>query len=134
MKRLFASAFIAGFALVGCATVTDQDGRIITADAQTHPRVIKVINIPSIKIEVHPEKAMCELPLTNGTVVVTECLQYRQPFQKNFNILAGGIEGFDFEPGYRYLLDIRQQAVPDETTGDVKPVWILNNVVSKIKD
>ncbi|MGI9339912.1 MAG: DUF4377 domain-containing protein [Psychrobacter sp.] len=41
------------------------------------------------------------------------------------------MQGFTYEPGYRYMLDVRQEAVADEAAGVVKPVWYLNEVISK---
>ncbi|AWT49147.1 DUF4377 domain-containing protein [Psychrobacter sp. YP14] len=129
MKLLLSSVLLATVALAGCTTTQLNDERAMVVDGEA--QVVKVINIPSIKIEVDPKKAVCDIPAANGTMVQGECLQYRQPFQKNFNTLSGDIQGFTFEPGYRYLLDIRQEAVADEVSGVVRPVWILNEVLSK---
>ena len=92
---------------------------------------VKVVNIPSFKIEIAPLKAVCELPDANGNKIESECLQYRQTYQKNYTPLNGNIQGFTYEPNYRYILDVRQEAVMNEATQVVKPVWILNEVVSK---
>ncbi|WP_349773337.1 DUF4377 domain-containing protein [Psychrobacter sp. WY6] len=45
--------------------------------------------------------------------------------------LNGNIQGFTYEPNYRYILDVRQEVMMDENTNMAKPVWILNEVVSK---
>ena len=87
--------------------------------------------IPSFKIEIAPLKAVCELQASNGAMIESECLQYRQTYQKNYTPLNGNIQGFTYEPNYRYVLDVRQEAMMDEVTNAVKPVWILNQVVSK---
>lgn len=132
MKALSFAVLMTSLSVIGCTAVAPyQEGR--TVSSQSQAKTLKVANIPSLKIEVLPDRAVCELSAVGGAKVRTQCLQYRQPFQKSYNTLAGGIEGFDFEPGYRYLLDIRQEAIADET-GNVKPVWILNEIVSKIED
>ena len=105
------------------------DSRTMVVEGE--PAIVKVINIPSFKIEIAPLKAVCELQASNGTMVESECLQYRQTYQKNYTPLNGDIQGFTYEPNYRYVLDVRQEAMTDEVTNAVKPVWILNQVVSK---
>ena len=64
-------------------------------------------------------------------MIKSECLQFRQTHQKNFTSFNGDIQGFTYEPNYRYVLDVRQEAVANEAAGVVKPVWILNEVISK---
>lgn len=132
MKYLLSSVVLAAVALTGCNTTQLNDERAMIVDGEA--TVVKVIDIPSFKIEVDPNKAVCEVPAANGTMVEGECLQFRQPFQKNYNTLSGDIQGFTYEPGYRYLLDVRQEAVVNEETGVVKPVWILNEVLSKTSE
>ncbi len=132
MKYLFAATALASMTLMGCSTMQYDDERVLVVDGE--PKVVEVVNIPNIKLEIDPKKAVCELPAADGTMVKSECLQYRQPFQTNFNTLSGDIQGFTFEPGYRYILDVRQEAVKDEASGVVKPVWILNEVVSKTSE
>ena len=102
-----------------------------TMVVEGEPMNVKVVNIPSFKIEIAPLKAVCELPTASGTMVESECLQYRQTYQKNYTPLNGDIQGFTYEPNYRYILDVRQEAVMNEATKVVKPVWILNEVISK---
>ena len=129
MKKLAIAAVLASMTLAGCSSMGLDDQRALIVDGE--PQVVKVVNIPSFQVEVDPRKAVCQVPATDGSVTEAECLQYRQPFQKNYNTLHGNIQGFTFEPGYRYVLDVRQEAVADEASGVVKPVWILNEVVSK---
>ena len=129
MKKLVLAAVMATFVLSGCSTMATDDTRTMVVEGE--PAVVKVINIPSFKIEIAPLKAVCELQASNGTMIESECLQYRQTYQKNYTPLNGDIQGFTYEPNYRYVLDVRQEAMMDEVTNVVKPVWILNQVVSK---
>lgn len=129
MKKLALAALVATFALTGCATNQLDNEQVRVVEGQ--PLKVKVVNIPSFKVEIDPRKAVCNVTNTAGQVVESECLQYRQPHQKNFSTMNGEIQGFTYEPGYRYMLDVRQDAVADEAAGTVKPVWILNNVISK---
>ena len=92
---------------------------------------VKVQNIKSFQVEIAPRKAVCQIKDTAGNVLDAECLQYRRTFDRNFNTLSGNIEGFAYEPGYRYVLDVQQTALLNEVTGVVVPVWTLNEIVSK---
>ena len=129
MKKLVLAAVMTAFALSGCSTMGMDNERTMVVDGQ--PMNVKVVNIPSFKIEIAPLKAVCELPTASGTMVESECLQYRQTYQKNYTPLNGNIQGFTYEPNYRYILDVRQEVMMDENTNMAKPVWILNEVVSK---
>lgn len=129
MKKLALAALMTTFALSGCSTMGMDNERTMVVEGQAMN--VKVINIPSFEVEIAPRKAVCDLTATNGTKVESECLQYRQTYQKNYTTLNGNIQGFTYEPNYRYILDVRQEAVTDEASNVVKPIWILNEVVSK---
>ncbi len=129
MKKLAIAALMTTFVLSGCSTMGMNDERTMVVEGEAMN--VKVVNIPSFKIEIAPLKAVCELPDANGNKIESECLQYRQTYQKNYTPLNGDIQGFTYEPNYRYILDVRQEAVMNEATQVVKPVWILNEVVSK---
>lgn len=129
MKKLALAALITTFALSGCSTMGMDNERTMVVEGQAMN--VKVVNIPSFEIEIAPRKAVCDLTTANGTKVESECLQYRQTYQKNYTTLNGNIQGFTYEPNYRYVLDVRQEAVTEEASNVVKPIWILNEVVSK---
>ena len=129
MKKLAIAALMTTFVLSGCSTMGMNDERTMVVEGEAMN--VKVVNIPSFKIEIAPLKAVCELPDANGNKIESECLQYRQTYQKNYTPLNGNIQGFTYEPNYRYILDVRQEAVMNEATKVVKPVWILNEVISK---
>ena len=127
MKILALAALMTTFALSGCSTMDNE--RTMVVEGQ--PMNVKVVNIPSFEVEVAPRKAVCDLTATDGSMVESQCLQYRQTYQKNYTTLNGNIQGFTYEPNYRYMLDIRQEAVTEEGSDVVQPVWILNKVISK---
>lgn len=129
MKKLAMAALIGTFALVGCSTtdLVNERNLVVEGEAKT----VKVVNIPNLKIELAPNKAVCEVVDSSGKTVTAECLQYRQTFQKNYNTFNGDIQGFTYESGYRYVLDVRQEAVANTEAGVVEPVWYLNEVISK---
>lgn len=129
MKTLALAALAATFALAGCSTMGLDNERTMVVEGQ--PVNVKVVNIPSFQVEIAPRKAICEFMDANGSKIESECLQYRQTYQKNYTTLNGNIQGFTYEPNYRYVLDVRQETVADTASGTVKPVWLLNEVISK---
>lgn len=129
MKKLALAALMTTFALSGCSTMGIDNERTMVVEGQ--PMNVKVVNIPSFEVEVAPRKAVCDLTATDGTKIESECLQYRQAGQKNYTSLNGKIQGFTYEPNYRYMLDVRQEAVMVEGSDVVQPVWMLNEVISK---
>lgn len=129
MKKLVIAALMTTVAAAGCSTTNLADERAMIVEGQ--PVSVKVVNIPSFDVEISPRKAVCEVMNTAGEAVESECIQYRQTHQKNYNTLNGDIQGFTYEPNYRYVLNLRQEAVADTTTGVVQPIWLLNKVVSK---
>lgn len=129
MKKLALAVLMTTFALSGCSTMSMDDERTMVVEGQ--PMNVKVVNIPSFEVEIAPRKAVCDLTATDGSMVESQCLQYRQTYQKNYTTLNGNIQGFTYEPNYRYVLDVRQEAVTAEGSNVVQPVWILNEMVSK---
>jgi len=129
MKKLALAALMTTFALSGCSTMSMDNERTMVVEGQSMD--VKIVNIPSFEVEVAPRKAVCDLTATDGSTVESQCLQYRQTYQKNYTTLNGNIQGFTYEPNYRYMLDIRQEAVTEEGSNVVQPVWILNEVISK---
>ncbi|WP_201584250.1 DUF4377 domain-containing protein [Psychrobacter jeotgali] len=129
MKKLAIAALMGTVALAGCSTAALDDQRTMVVDGERMN--VKVVNIPSFDVEIAPRKALCDRVNTRGEVVEAQCLQYRETFRKNYNTLNGDIQGFTYEPNYRYVLNLRQEAVADTQSGVVEPVWILNEVISK---
>ncbi|AWY20309.1 DUF4377 domain-containing protein [Moraxella bovis] len=128
MKKIIALSSIIALTLTGCASTQLDDTRVKTVEGEV--KAVKVVNIPSFDIEIAPRKATCQLTDTAGNAVASECLQYRRTHERNYNVLSGNIEGFSFEEGNRYVLNISQTAVDDEASGKVVPVWKLNKVIS----
>jgi len=129
MKKLAIAALATTLALTGCSTMDLNDERTMVVEGQAQN--VKVVNIPNLELEIAPTKAVCDVTANTGEVIKSECLQFRKAHQKNFTSFNGNIQGFTYEPGYRYMLDVRQEAVADEAAGVVKPVWYLNEVISK---
>ncbi|UYZ79881.1 DUF4377 domain-containing protein [Moraxella bovis] len=106
MKKIIALSSIIALTLTGCASTQLDDTRVKTVEGEV--KAVKVVNIPSFDIEIAPRKATCQLTDTAGNAVASECLQYRRTHERNYNVLSGNIEGFSFEEGNRYVLNISQ--------------------------
>ncbi|OOS07738.1 protein of unknown function [Moraxella cuniculi DSM 21768] len=129
MKKLLATAVLASVALAGCASKPLNDTQAVMVEGKLQE--VQVQDLRSFQVEIAPRKAVCELTNTAGETVQAECLQYRRTFDRNYNVLSGEIAGFEYETGYRYVLDLKQERFLDQKTGKVVPAWSLNKVISK---
>lgn len=129
MKKFVLMALAGSLVLAGCASTPLDDKRTMVVEGKKME--VQVQNIRSFEVEIAPRKAVCQIADITGKPVESECLQYRRTYERNFNTLAGGIEGFEYETGHRYVLDVKQTALLNEVTGEVVPVWSLNKIVSK---
>lgn len=59
-------------------------------------------------------------------VAPMECLLVKYPGAQTWEFLYSGIEGFDYKPGYEYVLEIRREAVenPPADASSVKLVLV----------
>lgn len=129
MKKLLATTVLASVALAGCASKPLNDTQAVMVEGKLQE--VQVQDLRSFQVEIAPRKAVCELTNTAGETVQAECLQYRRTFDRNYNVLSGEIAGFEYETGYRYVLDLKQERFLDQRTGKVVPAWSLNKVISK---
>lgn len=113
-------------ALTACQTNHDMDTRAPVVKNGAI-KTVKVQPISSFLIEISPRKALCD-SINGGQI---ECLQYRNRYENNFNPLKTNIEGFNFEPGYSYILDVRQDVMQNPASGQLETKWVLNQIISK---
>lgn len=127
MKKLVLPVLaVSTIALAACQT-NPEANTTATIAKNGEVQDVKLKAIDSFKIELSPRKALCDS--VNGGQI--ECLQYRVRHQKNFNPLKTPIEGFSFEEGNAYILDIRQELIQSTETGKAETKWVLNKVISK---
>lgn len=130
MKKVILSALaVSTLALAACQSNPQGQAVQETAVIPTNGTVqeVKVKAIESFKIELSPRKALCDS--VNGGQI--ECLQYKVRNQKTFNPLKTPIEGFTFEEGNAYILDVRQEVVQNAEAGKLETKWVLNKIISK---
>ena len=118
---------VTGLALSACQTSQDmaKNKAAIVKDGEI--KAVKVKPIASFLIEISPRKAVCD-SINGGQI---ECLQYRNRYENNFNPLKTDIEGFSFEAGYSYILDVRQEVMQNPESGQYQTKWVLNQIISK---
>lgn len=125
-KLALATIAASAMALTACQTNHDVGNKApIVKDGEV--KAVKVKPISSFLIEISPRKALCD-SINGGQI---ECLQYRNRYENNFNPLKTNIEGFNFEPGYAYILDVRQDVMQNPTSGQLETKWVLNQIISK---
>lgn len=127
--RNFALASLAAVFLAGCASMQPVNMHKVVVEGEV--QTVKVQNINSFEVEIAPRRALCDVMNTAGEKTEVPCLQYRRTFERNFNTLSSGeIEGFEYETGHRYVLDVKQTSRVNEAN-EVVPVWSLNKIISK---
>lgn len=98
--------------------VTELDGKRL--------KTVKIEPIKSFIIEISPRVAVCDNPAMSN-----QCLQYRQVGERDYRALSRPIEGFEYQAGTRYKLDVRQ-VVDMATDGNANTRWILNRIVDSV--
>lgn len=132
MSKLAYIALASIIALTGCNTTQIANERTMIVEGEKVN--VRIQNINSFEVEIAPRKAICPITTSTGDTIDGECLQYRRTFEKNFNTLSGDIEGFEYEAGYRYVLNLKQTAMVNKDTNEVVPVWSLNRIISKTSE
>ncbi len=128
MKKFVLGALaISSLALVACQSNPADVQKTAEIAKDGVVKEVKVKPINSFLIEISPRKALCDS--VNGGQV--ECLQYRNRYQSNFNPLKTDIEGFSYETGFSYILDVKQEVIQNEAAGKLETKWVLNRIVSK---
>jgi len=63
-----------------------------------------------------------------------QCLQVKFDPQEDWQFFYSQIEGFDYEPGYRYTLLVEQLEVKDPPAGGSSLRYVLVDVIEKVED
>lgn len=64
-------------------------------------------------------------------VAPQQCLVVREPDDAEWQYLYSSIEGFTFEPGYRYVLRVARFEVPNPPADGSSIAYVLVRVVSR---
>ena len=66
-------------------------------------------------------------------VGIQECMLVKSAGDETWSFFYGNIEGFDYEPGYEYVLKVRKEEVknPPQDASSVK--YVLVRIVSKVE-
>ncbi|MCC8133465.1 MAG: DUF4377 domain-containing protein [Tannerellaceae bacterium] len=66
-------------------------------------------------------------------VAPQQCLLVKSGEETEWTFLYGGIEGFDYQPGYEYVLKVQVQEVENPVADQSSIRYILIKVISKEK-
>lgn len=104
MKKIITSLFVAGMLVTSCST--DKNiGKMRIASAQADC------------VGVGPQK----------------CLLIKPEGQQKWEFHYGTIEGFNYEPGYEYVIEVRKEEVPNPAADQASFKYVLVKEISKIQ-
>ncbi|MEC7121037.1 MAG: DUF4377 domain-containing protein [Pseudomonadota bacterium] len=117
----FGMLFTASLWMVGCQTTT------LSAESdtgQTAPQQQQQ-DVQQFQIEVAPVLEDCV------GVAPMKCMQYRKKGDRTWLNHYGEIEGFEYQPDYRYVLEIKQTSVLNPPADASSLRWELVRIVEK---
>ncbi|MCA8251829.1 DUF4377 domain-containing protein [Burkholderia sp. AU31624] len=117
-RTLLGAAVIAGSTLLaGCQTdaVATQPSAVRPADSKPVTKTVYVA----------PQSARCT------GVAPMECLQVRNSPNEPWSLWYAGIEGFAYQPGYLYTLEIDEYRVAQPPADGSSIRWVLKRVVER---
>ncbi|WP_107312824.1 DUF4377 domain-containing protein [Burkholderia metallica] len=117
-RMLLGAAIIAGSTLVaGCQT-----DAAATAPNAARPADGKAV---TRTVYVAPQSARCT------GVAPMECLQVRSSPNEPWSLWYAGIEGFAYQPGYLYTLEVDEYRVAQPPADGSSIRWVLKRVVER---
>ncbi|RQT41772.1 DUF4377 domain-containing protein [Burkholderia cepacia] len=117
-RTLLGAAVIAGSTLLaGCQT-----DAIATAPNAARPADGKPV---TRTVQVAPQSVRCT------GVAPMECLQVRNGPNEPWSLWYAGIEGFAYQPGYQYTLEIDEYRVARPPADGSSIRWVLKRVVER---
>ena len=117
-RTLLGAAVIAGSMLVaGCQTDAAATAPNATRPADGTP-VTQTVSVA-------PQSARCQ------GVAPRECLQVRSSPSEPWSLWYAGIEGFAYQPGYLYTLEVDEYRVAQPPADGSSIRWVLKRVVER---
>lgn len=127
-------AFIATvFVLMSCNSHKEKQDNTSTLTAEevlvnqqeNQPQAQELENI--FTLFVASELADCQ------GVAPMKCMQVKQSMEEPWELMYSSIEGFTYEPGYEYQLEVRSENVPNPPADGSSIRVILVSQISKVK-
>jgi hypothetical protein len=78
-----------------------------------------------IRLEISEQRVPCV------GVGPQECLQVREQSDASWKLFYGDIEGFAYEPGFRYVLQVAERPVPNPPADGSSLAYRLLRVISR---
>lgn len=121
--------FTASLWMVGCQAPTQASTEAAASRTDSAQRSSQSqgrrIAAQQFQIEVAPTQVNCV------GVVPMQCLHYRKVGSLAWLAYPSGIEGFDYQPDYRYILDIKQTPIENPPADGSSLHWQLVRIVEK---
>ena len=116
--------FTASLWMVGCQ-ISTQETSSLTPQLQTSNHQTNMQQTQQFQIEVAPTLVDCV------GVAPMQCMQYRKVGETEWSNHYFGIEGFEYQPDYLYVLEIKQTPVLNPPADASSLRWELVQVVEK---
>ncbi len=111
--------------LVGCS---DSSEPAVTVqqpnESGVYPPVFAEVPVDTLILWVAAEKRECM------AVGPTECLQIRFHPDENWQLFYGEIQGFDYQPGQLYQLEVSELMIPQPAADAPDRQWVLRQIIS----
>jgi hypothetical protein len=97
-------------------------------ESGVYPPILSPSDSTVLTLWVAAEKRECM------AVGPTECLQIRFHPDENWQLFYGEIQGFDYQPGQLYQLEVSELMVPQPAADAPDRQWVLRQIISADSD
>ena len=97
--------------------------------------LIAIVSVWSVEAQEIRKMLVKENTASCVGVTPMDCLQIKYEDQSQWNNFYSNINGFDYEPGYRYVLMVKETTIPlDQVPADASSInYELDTLISKVK-
>lgn len=122
-KRLTSFVFLV---LAGCSdpVISPPVATKQPDESGVFPPIVLSSDSTTLTLWVAAEKRECM------AVGPTECLQIRFHPDENWQLFYGEIQGFDYQPGQLYQLEVSELMIPQPAADAPDRQWVLRQIIS----
>ncbi|MDM1044810.1 DUF4377 domain-containing protein [Myroides sp. 1354] len=130
-KTLLIASLVGMFAFASCGNKNQKEGTVEevsveeTLDKTATPETAETQDI--VTMFIGPKKVDCT------GVGPMKCLQVKETEDGEWTLLYSSIQGFEYEEGYNYKLEVRREDVPNPPADAPSVRYILVKEISKTK-
>lgn len=134
MKKILLLAAVVGLAFTSCK----KDGESGTTAPTVEPT--EQTTTPTESTEATPKEELGNVTYTIASKLVDctgvapmKCMQYKEEGSDEWLNMYGGIEGFNYEEGYEYVIEVKREKVENPPADASSIKYILVKEISKTK-